>query len=217
MPLELSLPPTLSQSSQLIYFVRHGETAFNTKNIVQGGGVDSDLNEKGHWQAQRFFEHYQRVKFDMVFCSGLKRAQQSMQPFVKNGHSLYINEGFNEMNWGCIEGLEQDERIRKLFEESVQQWNAGNFDYKIEGAESPLETWKRLSQALREAILLSPKGTLLICTHGRSLRILLSMLLGYGMERMNWFQHSNTGVNILVRTGHKFYAERLNDVSHLDV
>ena len=30
-----------------IYIIRHGETDFNRMNIVQGNGVDTDLNETG--------------------------------------------------------------------------------------------------------------------------------------------------------------------------
>ena len=31
-----------------IYIIRHGETDFNKQGIVQGRGVNSDLNEKTH-------------------------------------------------------------------------------------------------------------------------------------------------------------------------
>ncbi|HYG15236.1 MAG TPA: histidine phosphatase family protein, partial [Bacteroidia bacterium] len=38
-----------------IYLVRHGETEFNRMGIVQGSGVDSELNETGRKQADLFF------------------------------------------------------------------------------------------------------------------------------------------------------------------
>lgn len=34
-----------------IFFVRHGETDFNTRKCVQGRGIDSLINEEGRRQA----------------------------------------------------------------------------------------------------------------------------------------------------------------------
>ena len=57
---------------------------------------------------------------------------------------------------------------------------------------------------------------MLVCTHGRLLRILLAGALGYGLHRMNMFPHENTGLNILRMNRHgRFMVERLNDLTHL--
>ena len=37
-----------------LFIVRHGETDFNRQNIVQGSGVDKELNALGRLQAQNF-------------------------------------------------------------------------------------------------------------------------------------------------------------------
>ena len=46
-----------------LFLVRHGQTDFNLKGIIQGGGVDSSINEKGREQAQAFFEKYKNEDF----------------------------------------------------------------------------------------------------------------------------------------------------------
>jgi len=56
-----------------IYLIRHGETDFNRRGVVQGSGVDSDLNDMGRAQAQAFFQAYQHVPFEKLYVSGLKR------------------------------------------------------------------------------------------------------------------------------------------------
>ena len=38
-----------------IYIIRHGETELNRLGIVQGRGVDSDLNDTGRAQAEAFY------------------------------------------------------------------------------------------------------------------------------------------------------------------
>ena len=68
-----------------IYIIRHGQTDFNLKNIVQGSGVDSSLNERGIAQASAFFDAYQHIKFDKVYTSVLQRTGQSVQRFIDLG------------------------------------------------------------------------------------------------------------------------------------
>lgn len=43
-----------------IYLIRHGETEYNRKGVVQGSGIDADLNELGQKQAAAFFCALQR-------------------------------------------------------------------------------------------------------------------------------------------------------------
>src|SRR5687768_4016565 len=72
-------------SIKKIYLIRHGQTDFNLKNIVQGSGVDTDLNDKGRSQAEAFYNKYKHVPFDKVYTSALKRSMQSVDLFVKSG------------------------------------------------------------------------------------------------------------------------------------
>ena len=72
-------------STKKIYLIRHGETKYNKLGIVQGSGVDSDLNETGIEQANAFFEHYKNISFDKIYTSKLKRSQQSVQQFIDLG------------------------------------------------------------------------------------------------------------------------------------
>lgn len=37
-----------------IYLIRHGETDYNRMRVVQGSGIDADLNELGNKQARAF-------------------------------------------------------------------------------------------------------------------------------------------------------------------
>ena len=59
-----------------IYLIRHGETEYNRKGVVQGSGIDADLNELGQKQAEAFFAHYQDLPIDKIYTSALKRTHQ---------------------------------------------------------------------------------------------------------------------------------------------
>ena len=47
--------------NKLLYIVRHGQTELNKQGIIQGRGMDTDLNDEGRKQAAQFFEAYKSV------------------------------------------------------------------------------------------------------------------------------------------------------------
>jgi probable phosphoglycerate mutase len=90
--------------SKKVYLVRHGQTDFNLRNIVQGSGVDTDLNELGRNQAAMFYQMYKDIPFDKIYTSALKRSQQSVQQFIARGIPFDALAGLNEISWGPKEG-----------------------------------------------------------------------------------------------------------------
>ncbi|RYE50114.1 MAG: histidine phosphatase family protein, partial [Sphingobacteriales bacterium] len=68
-----------------IYLIRHGQTDLNKHGIVQGRGMDTDLNDMGRAQANAFFDKYGTVKFDKIYTSVLKRTHQTVQAFIDKG------------------------------------------------------------------------------------------------------------------------------------
>ena len=92
---------------RLIYIIRHGETEYNRLGIVQGSGINEPLNEKGIWQANRFFESYKKINFTKIYTSKLIRTQQTIQPFINAGHEFEAHAGLNEISWGIFEGKKQ--------------------------------------------------------------------------------------------------------------
>lgn len=200
-----------------LYMIRHGETDFNHLGIVQGGGVDSDLNEKGRNQGKAFFDAWKHVPFDAVFCSGLKRTAQTLEPWQSLGYVVEPVPGLNELGWGRIEGLHPTDDVKETFRHTIAQWQEGNETYAIEGGESPAEVWARARPFFDELPQRFPdESRILVCTHGRTMRILLANLLGYGAHRMDEFLHTNTSLNILKRyESGRYFAEVLNDQRHL--
>ena len=59
-----------------IYFTRHGETDWNKAIMIQGH-VEIDLNETGRKQAQEAHDKLLNVPIDLIFCSPLRRAQET--------------------------------------------------------------------------------------------------------------------------------------------
>lgn len=199
-----------------LYLIRHGETDFNIQGIVQGGGVDSDLNELGRAQGLAFFEYYKHIPFDAVYCSSLKRTAQTLKPFAELGHDLVARPELDEFNWGVLEGKKSSVQSRQMFKEVTESWSKGDLHTGMPEGETPVRAWERCKPFFEELFAEKKEGNVLICSHGRILRIIMSELLGYGMTQMSMFNHDNTGLNVVLITPvGKIYAEKVNDMEHL--
>ncbi len=197
-----------------IYLIRHGQTDFNLKGIVQGSGVDSSLNDLGRTQADAFYTYYKHIPFDKVYTSVLKRSIESVQNFLDDGLKHEALSGLNEINWGTREGIEITPEEDAYYHQVIRNWQQGQTDLPIEGGESPIQVKKRQQIAL-DHILKGNEETILICMHGRAMRVLLCLVLNYPLSSMDLFEHQNLGLYKLAFTGSMFSLEEFNNSDHL--
>lgn len=198
-----------------LFIVRHGETQFNKENKVQGRGVDAPLNETGNLQARHFFGHYKDEGFEKIYVSELKRTYQSVEAFIKLGIPYEKLSGLDEISWGNREGLPFKPEAHALYADTVEAWRSGDLHRKIEGGESPLEVMERQKQAMGHILGQDNEKKVLVCMHGRAIRIMLCWLLGYPLQLMDRFGHSNLGLYVLHYNAGQFSMVTANDVNHL--
>ncbi len=198
-----------------IYLIRHGQTDYNLKGVVQGSGIDAKLNEHGKNQAQAFFHAYKHIPFDKVYYTGLQRTKESITAFLEMGLPHEAIPELNEISWGIYEGVPMTPDENKYYNYMLHRWSSGDLEYAIEGGESPNLVARRLHTGIQK-ILKEPGETILICMHGRAMRILLSLLLGYDLRYMDIFLHQNLGLYLLrENTLGTFRIEKYNDGQHL--
>ncbi len=196
-----------------IYIIRHGETDFNQQGIVQGKGVDSSINTKGQEQAQQFFEKYKSAGFDRIYISTLKRTMETIAPFAENNIPVEKYSELDEISWGIHEGQSNGDTFKEFYR-IMHLWQQGNTGVKIEGGESPDEVKARMSQFL-DTILPREENKILICSHGRAIRILLCTMLQKDLREMDTFPHHNVNLYKLLYNGNGFTVELFNDLTHL--
>lgn len=202
-------------TSKKIYIIRHGQTDLNRQGIVQGSGVDSDLNDTGRLQAEAFFKAYRNIAFDKVYTSKLKRTHQTVREFLELGLPTESLVGLNEINWGTKEGYKITPDEDQYYHYMLQQWQLGNTTLRIEGGESPDDVVIRMKPALDHIMAQENEKTILVCMHGRAIRILLCMLLNYPLKSMDTFDHENLCLYLVDYNGSFFTVDRYNDTSHL--
>ena len=198
-----------------IYLLRHGQTDYNLQGVVQGSGIDAPINDTGWVQADAFFCTYRDIPFDQLYHSALIRTRQSIQGFIDLGIPVTSLSELNEISWGEYEGTPMTPEEGEYYRMMLQQWQEGNLDYAIAGGESPNSVAERLHRAIQQIIHVQGT-TILVCMHGRAMRIFLSLICNTPLEDMDQYEHGNLCLYLLQQQEEgDFVLLKQNDQEHL--
>lgn len=183
---------------------------------MQGSGVDSSLNYIGKRQAEAFYNAYQYYPFDKIYTSDLQRSVQSVQRFIDAGVPHEKLTGLNEIHWGCKEGTPFSEDDHVYYRHVIKCWQDGDVEMCVEGGESPYQVQCRQVKALEYILAQQEEEQVLICMHGRAMRIFLCHMLNYNLRCMDFFTHDNLCLYKLSYTGSLFTLEAFNERDHVE-
>ncbi|WP_424960966.1 histidine phosphatase family protein [Ekhidna sp.] len=200
--------------NKTIYILRHGETDFNKKGMVQGRGVNASLNDTGRAQARKAGNAFEDIQFDHVFTSALIRTHETVGEFMNNGTPVSALDGFDEISWGNQEGKEASYDAKNLYADTVNGWRRGELHLNVGGGESPIQVMERQQKAM-EKVLEADGENILICMHGRAMRVLLSWTLNYPLNYMDGFPHANCSYYVLGYRRDSFFLKDFNQIEHL--
>ena len=193
-----------------ILLIRHGQSEWNKLNLFTGF-KNIELSEQGIDEANKAGQNFKNlnIKFDIVFTSELKRAQETAKIILKNldqwdhlyGEGKIITDiNLNERDYGDLTGLNKKETADKFGEEQVHKWRRGYSDQPPNG-ESLEDVVRRVKiyfeESINPAIHSADYNNILIAAHGNSLRALLIVMNIYDSSNINSVELS-TGVPIHV-------------------
>ena len=108
------------------YFIRHGETDWNRRNIIMGS-MDIPLNELGLKQAFEAAEILDKESFDIIISSPRVRAHKTAEIIAqKTRKPILLEEGLTEIVWGEAEGKLADP-IKSIFDDAHRPRGAETF------------------------------------------------------------------------------------------
>ena len=193
-----------------ILLIRHGQSEWNKLNLFTGF-KNIELSDQGIDEANKAGQNFKNlnIKFDIVFTSELKRAQETAKIILKNldqwdhlyGEGKIIKDiKLNERDYGDLTGLNKKETADKFGEEQVHKWRRGYSDQPPNG-ESLEDVVRRVKtyfeESINPAIQSADNNNILIAAHGNSLRALLIVMNIYDPSNINSVELS-TGVPIHV-------------------
>lgn len=173
-----------------IYLVRHGETEFNVKEIMQGQ-TDSRLTENGVAQAKLRAEEFSTIDFAAIFSSDLFRAQHTAE-ILKLSRDLAVNTKklFRERTFGEFDGKsikEFREKNREMLEklDTLEEKEKASFRF-YQGYETDAEMSSRMLLGFREIAGAYPGKNVLVVSHGAAIT---SVLVHLGFAKLSELRH----------------------------
>lgn len=170
------------------YFLRHGETDWNKRQLIQGY-TDIPLNDNGRQQARTAIPFISSLEIDCIVASPLSRAHETAT--IVNevlGKPLLVDEGLRERNFGMFEGKEVNEMLairQGMIEEGLPSEENG---YPCPPEAEPYGIFKdRILGALARHLDTYAEENILFVAHGGIYRVLLRCL-------MNDIGHSENAV-----------------------
>ena len=173
------------------YIVRHGETDWNAKGLLQGH-LGEDLNKNGQNQAKKVATELKNVHFDAIFSSDLIRAKHTAKIIaLERKLAVEATELLRERTFGPFEGKpysalsEFDKTLEQLTNEEKRVYKAHP------DMENDEEVIGRIFTFLREVAIRFGGKNILIVTHGGVMR---TLLIHTGFETYESLAHEKSKI-----------------------
>jgi probable phosphoglycerate mutase len=152
-----------------IVLARHGETDWNRDGVFQGH-ADPPLNEAGRAQSRALAERLGDLRVDIVYASDLRRAFQTAEIVASaKGLDVHADPGLREVDVGSWSGLTRAQIAERF--PGVERHDG----------ETEQVHRERVVAAVTRIAAAHPGETVLVVSHGGSLRALHRHALGNGI------------------------------------
>lgn len=170
-------------SGNTYHLMRHGESVFNTKFILNcKEGVENGLTEKGKEQVTTAIENLRTAGIDRIYYSPLQRTRETallvaLALGLKESDCVPDNR-LREMDFGTFEGKDVNDYLA-FFGSGYNR-----LVHKPEGGESWGDVKKRVGEFLYEVETREARKNILIVAHNGPLEMLQSVANGIDHETL---------------------------------
>jgi broad specificity phosphatase PhoE len=200
-----------------VFMVRHGATVMSAEDRF-AGVTDVELSDEGREQARRLAERLSDEKITAVYASPLGRTVETAR-ILAAPHNLPVQtcDGFREISHGHWEGMKRRE-VEEKFPEEMAEWEKDPYTFAPVGGESGLAVTARALPALIDLVRAHPGQNILVVSHKATIRLLLSLLLGFDPRRYrDNLDQKPAALNIVdFRDPTRARLTLFNDTSHYD-
>jgi broad specificity phosphatase PhoE len=195
-----------------LYIVRHAQSIENIGIILQR---DTPLTETGKEQARRLGVYFERAEIDIIFCSKLKRAKETLNyiiPYIKKAKIIY-SSNLNEHNMGVYFKNQIDYQKFKIDAETSKK---GFYEFKPKGGESLTEVFERQKDFYKKILKNYIGKNILILGHSQAGAMLILNILGLDISEEKYFRINNASVSLFnLNKNGKIKDFHVNDFNHI--
>lgn len=198
-----------------IIAVRHGQTAWNQDNRIQGH-LDIALNGMGQWQASQLAQALAEEDIEHIYSSDLARAAATAAAVgSKIGLNVQLEAGLRERSFGIFEGKTFSE-IEALWPSQARRWRQREPDFAPVGGESLVVLQARITSVINRLAAHHPGAVVLVATHGGVLDALYRMATGLAIQAPRSWALGNAAINRLLWSPQGLTLVGWADTRHLE-
>ena len=185
----------MNPEKKQLFLVRHGTTADNEADILQGR-VDNPLSETGLREARQVAEYMHGESIQAVFSSPMLRARQTAEAIATALQlPIQIIDNFCEIDLGEWEG-QKYEMVQKKYADFHLRWVADS-SLPVPGGESFDQVFTRVAVGL--PLLWKEQATSMVLVgHATVNRAVLGNLIGMPATAARLFRTQNASISKLV-------------------
>ncbi|MBT9312370.1 histidine phosphatase family protein [Leptothoe kymatousa] len=211
-----------------VIVVRHGESTFNVKRIIQGHHDESLLTEKGESQARQVGQLLSGTTIDGVYCSPLKRAARTAELItasLRGNNTPQKTDLLKEISLPLWEAMSFAD-VEQQYPAEYRAWRHQPNDLKMtipqaDGTSQEFypvrAVWQQAGEFWQDLLSRHQGQTILVVAHSAINRALVGTAIGLGPEALNRMYQSNCGVSVLNfpgAWGERAQLESMNSTSH---
>lgn len=200
-----------------IWFIRHGETAWNREGRLQGW-QDIALNPAGRSQAAQLAARIGAMDapFQALYSSDLQRAYTTAEPLSGAlGLRIRSEPGLRERCYGVLEGLDP-RRIDELAPQAAAARRSRDPYLPIEGGESLGQFQARILATVDDIAQRHAGERVLAVTHGGVMDIIWRRASGAALDAVRPVPLLNASINRVGIEGRAWQVLEWGDIAHLD-
>ncbi|MEM8611074.1 MAG: histidine phosphatase family protein [Cyanobacteria bacterium P01_H01_bin.105] len=211
-----------------VIVVRHGESTFNVKRIVQGHHDESLLTETGEAQAQQVGQFLKGIDIDAVYCSPLKRAARTatlITETLAQGKTPQPTDLLKEISLPLWEAMSFT-KIEAEYPEEYRAWRHEPNEFKMAVPQADGTTqdfypvravWQQAAEFWQKLLDEHQGQAVLVVAHSAINRALVGTAVGLGPDALNRMYQANCGISVLNfpgNWGERAQLESMNSTSH---
>lgn len=188
--------------------VRHAQTEWNVKGIVQGATSDSALTKVGENTARDLSNKFKNTHFDFVFSSDLLRAKRTAEIILLEREiAIECTKLLRERSFGIFDGKPNAD-LKEVYDLIAKLEEGERFSYKhSDEYESDEEVTDRFLTFVREVAIAYPDKAVLVVSHGSFIRLAL-IKMGFGsyknlppgsVKNGGWVKFESDGTDFFIK------------------
>ncbi len=206
---------TLAGEATRLVAIRHGETAWNVDQRIQGQ-LDIALNDTGRWQAGRMAQALADEGIAAIYSSDLQRAAETARALsATTGLPVTTDATLRERAFGEFEGVSFAE-IQQRWPDAARRWRQREPDFAPGGGETLNVFYARCVAAALRLAARHPGQTIALVAHGGVLDCLYRAATHAPLNAPRTWMLGNASINRLLCSGQGLALVGWSDDAHLD-